>query len=208
MKRAIDFIERLSRWDQLRKLGSSPLVRSSLAFAAAGYILLWNENFQHYLTVKFDGHFFLWRIWMLYYGGISLALATGLYSWFCPKPIKDHNSAFELAQSECQYMATMGLGQQYFADVKKLEGKCTAAERELWPPNRPEEALINHVRGTPKEADYLVPLIVYAWRLHNIRRPTLRPFILALYAVGFILVGFPAVVTFFQVTLAGLRSFH
>jgi hypothetical protein len=69
-----------SRWDSLRKLGSSPLVRSSLAFAAAGYLLLWNSKFQDFLTVKFDAHFSLWRIWMIYYGGICLAVATGLYS--------------------------------------------------------------------------------------------------------------------------------
>src|ERR1700741_2119381 len=69
------------RWDSLRKLGSSPLVRSSLAFAAAGYLLLWNANVQEYLTIKFDSHFSLWRIWMIYYGGISIAVATALYSY-------------------------------------------------------------------------------------------------------------------------------
>jgi hypothetical protein len=92
------------RWDSLRKWGSSALVRSSLAFAAAGYLLLWNEKFQDYLTIKFDTHFSLWRIWMIYYGGIFLAVATALYSLFCPKPIKDHGSAFDLAQTECQHL--------------------------------------------------------------------------------------------------------
>ena len=81
-------LEEFSRWDQLRKLGASPLVRGSLAFAAAGYLLLWNERFQDYLTFKFDSHFSLWRIWMIYYGGISIAIATAVYSSFCPKPIK------------------------------------------------------------------------------------------------------------------------
>src|SRR5215468_4093567 len=85
-----------SRWDPLRKLGTSPLVRSSLAFAAAGYLLLWNGKFQDYLTIRFDTHFSLWRIWMIYYGGISLAVATGLYSCFCPRTIKEHGSAFRV----------------------------------------------------------------------------------------------------------------
>jgi hypothetical protein len=66
----LDLLKRLnewSRWDSLRKLGSSPMVRSSLAFAAAGYLLLWNAKFQDFLTIKFDApHFSLWRIWMIY----------------------------------------------------------------------------------------------------------------------------------------------
>ncbi len=199
-------LQELSRWDQLRKLGSSPLVRSSLAFAAAGYLLLWNAKFQDFLIIKFDGHFSLWRIWMIYYGAISLAIATGLYSYFCPKPIKDHGSAFDLAQAECQYLATMGLGPDYLEDVKKLEAECSTGERKLWPPGRPRDDLIKHVRGNVGEADHLAALIVYAWRVHNIRYPWLRPWILVLYSLGFLLLGIPAAVTFVQVTLVGLRS--
>jgi hypothetical protein len=36
-------------------------VHSSLAFAAAAYLLLWNERFQGSLTIIFDDHFSLWR---------------------------------------------------------------------------------------------------------------------------------------------------
>ena len=37
---------------------------------------------------------------MIYCGSISLAVATGLYSCFCPKPIKDFSSGFDLAQND------------------------------------------------------------------------------------------------------------
>jgi hypothetical protein len=136
-----------SRWDSLRKLGSSPLVRSSLAFAAAGYLLLWNAKFQDYLTIKFDTHLSpwpLWRIWMVYYGGFCLAVATGLYSCFCPKPIKDHATAFDLAQSECRHIVVMGIGPKYLADVEELEARCTPAERALWPPDRPSNDSLSY----------------------------------------------------------------
>jgi hypothetical protein len=107
-----------SRWDSLRKLGSSPLVRSTLAFAAAGYLLLWNAKFQEFLTIKFDGaHYSLWRIWMVYYGGIFLAIATGLYSLFCPRPIKDHGNAFDLTERECRHLVVMGSGPRYLAEA-------------------------------------------------------------------------------------------
>jgi hypothetical protein len=200
-------LQELSRWDQLRKWGSSQLVRSSLAFFAAGYLLVWNAKFQDFLTIKFDGHFSLWRIWMIYYGAISLAVATLLYSVFCPKPIKDHGTAFDLADSECEYLATMDLGNQYLGDVRQLENDCTPAERLLWPAaGRPADSSITSVRGSANEPRVLAALIVYAWRVHNIRYPRLRPWILVLYSLGFLLLGIPAVVTFVQVTLAGIRS--
>lgn len=200
-------LEELSRWDQLRKLGASPLVRSSLAFAAAGYLLLWNERFQDYLTIKFDSHFSFWRIWMIYYGGISLAVATGLYSAICPRPIKDHATAFELARNEREHIHTMGVGRRYLEDVKRIEAACSPAEQALFPSDRPRENLI----GTPSpssinQPDIIGALIVYAWRLRNIRHPRTRLALLALFGIGFILIGIPALVTFVQVNLVGLRT--
>jgi len=194
-----------SRWDSLRKLGSSPMVRSSLAFAAAGYLLLWNAKFQEFLTIKFDAHLSLWRIWMVYYGGIAIAMATGLYSYYCPKPIKDHGTAFELAESACRHLAIMGLGPKYLEDVRALEFECTAAERALWPPARPRDDFLAQMRGRPQEPEALAALIIYAWRIHNIRHPRLRPLILIIYGAGFGLLIVPAAVTFFQVTFFGLR---
>jgi hypothetical protein len=199
-----------SRWDQLRKLGTSPLVRSSLAFAAAGYLLLWNDKFQDFLTTKFDAHshYSLWRIWMVYYGGICLAVATGLYSWRCPKPIKDHETAFALAQSEAQYLLVMGTGPKYLADVEALESRCSAAERALWPPDRPRSESFSQERlfGRSDAPEIWGSLIVYAWRLHNIRHPRLRLVILVLYWLGFALLAIPAVWTFVQVSIFALRT--
>jgi hypothetical protein len=197
-----------SRWDSLRKLGSSPLVRSSLAFAAAGYLLLWNEKFQEFLILKFDAHAHspLWRIWMVYYGGICLAVATGLYSLFCPNPIKDHGTAFDLAHSECQYMATMGLGPKYLEQVKRLEANCGPAERAFWPRDRPRDETFKQLRGNLGETEALAALIVYAWRIHNIKHPRLRLVILIIYGVGFGLLTIPAVATFVQLTLFGARE--
>jgi hypothetical protein len=184
------------------------MVRSSLAFAAAGYLLLWNEKFQDYLTIKFDTHFSLWRIWMIYYGGIYLAVATGLYSLFCPKPIKDHGNAFDLAERECRHLVVTQRGPQYLEEVKKLEAQCTPAERALWPQDRPKDEWFDphHLHGRPNQHEVWAALIVYAWRVHNIRHPKLRLSILVIYTVGFLLLGIPAAMTFLQVTLFGLRQ--
>ena len=166
--------------------------------------MLWNTKFQEYLTVKFDAHFSLWRIWMIYCGSISLAVATGLYSCFCPKPIKDFSSGFDLAQNESQHLAIMGLGKTYLKDVQTLEARCSPAERALFPRDRPTDNFIAQMVGRPQEPQVLGSLIVYTWRLHNIRYPRLRPIVLLIYAFGFSLLGVPAAITFLQVTFFGL----
>jgi hypothetical protein len=195
-----------SRWDSLRKLGSSPLVQSSLIFAAAGYVLLWNAKFQDFLTIKFDAHVSLWRIWMIYYGGICIAVATALYICFCPRAIKDAGTAFDLAQRESGHLRAMSLGLKYLEEVMELEASCNQAERDLWPPDRPPPNLIQASGSHPEGQQFIGSLVVYAWRLHNIRHPRLRRIILAIYCLGFALLAVPAVVTFFQVTRVGLRS--
>jgi hypothetical protein len=194
-----------SRWDSLRQLGSSALVRSSLVFAVAGYVLLWNVKVQDFLTIRLDNQVTLWRIWMIYYGGIAIAIATALYSSFCPKPIKESGSAFELGQRESGHLLAMGLGSQYLVNVKRLEARCNTAERALWPPDRPRENVVAAVNSVGNGREILASLIVYAWRVHNIRYPRLRLIILVFYCAGFGLLAVPAAVTFVQVTTAGLR---
>ena len=100
----------------------------------------------------------------------------------------------------------MGLGPKYLEDVKRLEASCNKAERSLWPPDRPRDNLIATANSVASGREILASFVVYAWRLHNIRHPRTRLALLALFGVGFILIGIPAVVTFLQVTLAGLRS--
>jgi hypothetical protein len=197
-----DNLERRSRWESLRKLGSSPLVRTSLVFAAAGYLLIWNAKIQDFLAIKFDTSFSNWRIWMVYYGGIALAVATGLYSWFCPKFIKDYESAFRLAESQSEHFTTMGLGPEYLANLKKLEASCSSAERALFPSNRPQDSPLER---RPTNREIFATFMVYEWNLHNIRFPVWRRIILVLYCFGFGLLGLPALVTFVPVTFAGLR---
>lgn len=48
------WLELHSRWSVLRTLGGSNLVKASILMPAFGYILLLNENFHQYLTIKYD----------------------------------------------------------------------------------------------------------------------------------------------------------
>jgi len=199
-------LDEWSRWDSLRTLGSSPSVRSSLVFAAAGYVLLWNAKFQDFLTIKFDAHLSLWRIWMIYYGGISIAVATALYSFFCPKPIKDAATAFELAERESGHLLVMGLGAKYVEEVNRLEASCNKAEQSLWPSDRPRMNLVATANSLANGRDIIASSIIYAWRIHNIRHPRMRLIVFLIYCAGFALLAVPAAITAVQVTTVGLRG--
>ena len=79
--RAIRLLEGWSRWNILRSLGNSNLVRASVLMPAFGYMLLLNDNVHQYLTIKYDGwllHYLpsVWRIWFLFYGSFLLAAAN------------------------------------------------------------------------------------------------------------------------------------
>ena len=77
----VDWLESHSRWNQLKALGSSNLVRASVLMPAFGYMLLLNDQVHQYLTIKYDGWLLkylpnVWRIWLLFYGSFFLATAT------------------------------------------------------------------------------------------------------------------------------------
>lgn len=104
----VDWLESHSRWNQLKALGSSNLVRASVLMPAFGYMLLLNDQVHQYLTIKYGGWLLkylpdVWRIWLLFYGSLFLATATILYSAFCPQEIKRYSSAFEMADTEAKH---------------------------------------------------------------------------------------------------------
>jgi hypothetical protein len=122
-QRAIAWLEEHSRWNQLRTLGDSNLVNASVLMPAFGYMLLLNDNVHQYLTIKYDGWLLhhlpsIWRIWLLFYGSFFLAIATILYSIYCPSQVKRYASRFAMADAEREHH--MRLGQETL--VRELLG--------------------------------------------------------------------------------------
>jgi hypothetical protein len=121
-----DLLKEYSRWSKLRGVGQSYLVRASILMPAFGYILLLNERVQQVLTkIRFENWLLehlptwllqrlpswpsTWRIWFLFFGTSFLAIASILFSAFCPAEIKQYGSAFEMATAERNHIAAQGL---------------------------------------------------------------------------------------------------
>jgi hypothetical protein len=200
-----NWIEARSRWSQLRQLGNSNLVRASVLMPAFGYMLLLNENIHQYLTVKYDSWLLtrlhlpnLWRIWLLFYGSFSLATATILYSVFCPEEVKRYNSSFEMADEETDHQINLGQFEIVQDALRGFYSRLSAWEQMI-SPQKPR-SLEMPLSDLSNRRSAMSVYLIHQWTLKNLKRPRLRSLIFLLFALGLILVGVPAVLTFVQVT--------
>jgi len=202
-EKAIFWLEAHSRWNQLKALGSSNLVRASILMPAFGYMLLLNEQVHQYLTIKYDGWLLnylpnVWRIWLLFYGSFFLAVATILYSLFCPPEVKRYSSAFEMADGEAQHQYNMGQSKMVQDYVKRLY-----ADRPEWMKAVTDPKGLNFnfdVQNYTDPKGALSTYFIHQWTLRNIQRRGLRIFLYLLFAIGLALIAIPAGITFLQVT--------
>ena len=121
----LNWLEEHSRWHQLKTLGSSNLVRTSVLMPAFGYMLLLNDKIHQYLTIKYDGRLLdylpsIWRIELLFYGSFLLAIATIVYAVTCPLEIKRYNSEFDMADAEAEHIQNLGRHSILFVETDRL----------------------------------------------------------------------------------------
>lgn len=195
------WLEEVSCWSRLRALGNSNLVRASVLMPAFGYMLLLNDNVHQYLTIKFDGWLLnylpsVWRIWFLFYGSFFLAAATVAFSIFCAPDIKHYASPYELADAQAQHIVRLDKWRETFSTVKTLQEGMSQWEESLL-----DLPAFEHPAAGILPSKYDVSnALIYIWRIENIKHPRGRILLLCVYAVGLVLVVFPAIITFGQVT--------
>jgi hypothetical protein len=203
------WIESRSRWTQLKALGSSSLVRTSVLMPAFGYILLLNENVHQFLTVKYDGvllHYIpqLWRIWLLFYGSFALAAGSILYSAFCPDEIKRYQSSFEFSDAETKHQVNLG---QFQAVERSLATAYSCLPNRLAKRIRftKLDPTDRHQFGTDIRTQ-ISNMLVHEYQAYNLSKPTLRSVLLLLFYAGFVFLAVPAALTFIQVTFLASAS--
>lgn len=171
---------------------------------AFGYILLLNENVHQYLTIKYDGWLLnylpsTWRIWLLFYGSFFLAIASILYSLFCPGEIKRYASAFEMADAGSEHHVRMGLFKGVRDAVQSLYKSLSKFERSMLSMPEPDYSPTQlQIRDEMRET--MSKLLVHQWIVQNVKRPWLRIVIFVLFSAGLALIAIPAILTFIQVT--------
>ena len=159
------------------------------------------DHAKHKITtkIKYDGWFLqqlpsLWRIWLLYYGTISLAVGSVLFAWFCPIEIKRYASNFEMVPTErtliMQQFTADPLRNELRSDYKKL----SRWAQSIYPIDTSDPSL-----GIPG-SDLISTILIHRWNMMDVKWPIARLIVFVLFSVGLSLVAVPAVVTFVQVS--------
>ena len=198
----IGWLELRSRWSELRALGQSPLVRASVLMPAFGYILLLNDNVHQYLTIKYDGWLLqylpsLWRVWLLFYGTFALAIASIIFSRFCPTEIKRYVSAFAMVDAEREHSHHPNRTEEIRRQLRDLYEGMSKWEGSIFP----YKLKLHEPDLGIQWSDILSGTLLYRWILADIKRPVLRIITLLIFAAGLTLLAVPAMFTFLQVTV-------
>jgi hypothetical protein len=121
--------KRRYEWDSIRTLGSNRLVQVSVVLPVIGYLLLFSGKFQSYYVLFIDAHAtepVFWRLYFLYFGFWSFAVASALYAWKCPETIKAHGAGYEFAEREGPSMSNDRVSRIRDALVDSLPEKIRA----------------------------------------------------------------------------------
>jgi hypothetical protein len=214
----LTWLESKSRWSKLRELGQSSLVRSSVLMPVFGYLLLLNEQVHAFLVLhQYDAGWpfnrlpSLWRLWLLFYGSFSLAIGSILFSLRCPTEIKRYAAPFDLAETTRNYFSHTGLARDEIAkNLELLYDGMSQWESSLFKMPRLKHDQRNLGAGGTSAAELNTGDPwgfgqIQIWSVNDIKRPVWRIIIFVLLWTGLFLVGFPAAITFLQVTFVAAK---
>jgi hypothetical protein len=156
-------IANLSRWDELRTLGNSRLVRLTVLIPIIGYMILFNDKLTEYL--EFSGANFrdvfivsltnadtlslsvAYRLYCFYFGFTFLAAASIAYAIACPSIVKAYGSAAAFYETERQIMDERRLQRMLYDIIREtdkfpeLEKMCRnlgIASYDIWKSDLPQ----------------------------------------------------------------------
>ena len=149
-------------------------MRATVAMPVVGYLILLNDRLLHY--AKLDPHFQMFvsespvRLLLLYWGFFFLAVASAIYTWYCPHIIKRHESPAEYANSIREYLGSEANREQFakiLANRMRIPGRDEVlSETEVgallhqfhYPPSA-----VNADRNSLAAAEWYVANIEHSW---------------------------------------------
>jgi hypothetical protein len=197
----LNWLEPRARWSKLRDLGQSGVVRASVLMPVFGYLLLFNDTIQQYLTIFQLPS--MWKVWLLFYGSWFLAVGAIVFAWRCPAEIKQYISAYAMADAERDHRAAQKETKEVADKLRTLYARLPKAKWEdllfegpRLQPDQPHLGAGSSEFGTDPGGLGLI----HIWRLNDIKHPWCRISAYLCFRVGIILVSIPAIVTLLQVT--------
>jgi hypothetical protein len=185
------------RWNDLRRIGNSPIARASVTMPVLGYLILFHKDLLEYL--KLHSSFcqncdVSWRLYMLYFACCCFAVGSLIYAWRCPRIIKSYAVSMDYIETE----------KAHYYGATNLEYLFELFDREKSPPADPSGLRSKAAAGISlKQEDIpqLSDLMSQFYFIQNRRAFTSRIVVFTMYALGFLLLGIPATWTFLQILM-------
>lgn len=177
----------LIEWTQLRSVGNSKIVQASILFPLVGYLILFNESAASLLSTSSldraspnEGLIeFLWirKLYFLYFGLMFLGLGSLGYAMFCPRIIKKYGDSADYIRFDGPAMTQRML--RKLAERAGLEGLTTTTDDQILE-NGPD--------------------ILRTWfHFQTYRHPLARDTVTTLFALGFVLISVPSIVSIIKI---------
>jgi hypothetical protein len=190
------------RWNDLRRIGNSPIARASVAMPVIGYLILFHDGLIDYL--KLHSSFcqncdVSWRLYMLYFACCCFAFGSVIYAVRCPRIIKSYAVSRDYIETE----------KAHYYGAANLEYLFELFDREKAPPPDPSDLRTKAARNVSLTQEDIPPLSDLMSQLYFIQNRsafTSRIVVASMFLLGFLLLGIPAVVTFLQILMRVVTS--
>jgi hypothetical protein len=210
----------LFRWDSLRRLNESRVVKLTILVPVIGYLILFNSHLIEYFKLVIDMNLnccqetgSIWertrslRIYYLYFGLTCVGFASIIFQARCPALIKAHPSSLQFIEREINLVTARKI-YEFSEEVQRLANTpLRRGERELFERgnDRMREVVLD-----PRAAFASISLDVLRiaafpdlmhllYRLTRLSRPVSRLGATALYGAGFAILAVPTIETFIVV---------
>ncbi|NAX43109.1 MULTISPECIES: hypothetical protein [unclassified Vibrio] len=189
-------------WKALRVLGESNTVKLTILTPIMGYMIIFSEKFQEWFTLASSvlgvdstqaAEATISNSYFLYFGLISIALASGLYSLSAPSLAKEYHSNREYLQENIEHITP-----------SRLLGLSSFVEKQYGGTKERHDVFVNisQFESSSKSTESIdestlrtltIDLHNHFWNCTVYSRDMLRALISLLYISGFILLMIPTV---------------
>jgi hypothetical protein len=176
------------------------LVRTSAIVPIIGYFILLNEKLLQYGTLWAGLSDISWRLLCLYFGLSLVGLAAIIYNFRRHNLIKSYGTAVEYALAEERYFIAGNNFEYARQSVLGWFDKAPEWQKRIRGLDDPDL----HKPDLRRE-DQIITLMSARWHLRNTDRLAWRIAAGCLYAIGFLIVLVPTLVTFYEITVIAAR---
>lgn len=204
-------------WETLKIIGKSKIVGLTSLIPFIGYLLLFNENIISYISLSTELagdasklSATVSRLYYLYFGLTFLGISSILYTFFCPKEIKENVSEYEYSNKEVnvmtharlgtfnkKYQSLLKSGEKYLEELGAYFTSYTNSYKTASKSASSVETAVDY--GKEIELHAKLDILRFHWNYVNNERYWLRCLIMAGYVLGFLLVLIPSAIVFFSV---------